>query len=111
MEIKETIKDGFTTLGPIGDLDANSSIELDEHIRKMVEEGNVDIHIDGSGLNYISSAGLGVFISYLDEIKAQGGKMIFSNLSDNVFDVFELLGLNQIVTIVKEGEEVAPLFS
>ena len=110
MDIQETQQNGFVTLGPVGDLDANSSVELDEVIQTMVEEGKVKIHIDGENLKYISSAGCGVFISYLDEINSQGGKLVFSDLSDNVLDVFELLGLNQIVTIVKTRDEVPSLF-
>jgi anti-sigma B factor antagonist len=110
MEIVENRNEHFVTLSPQGELDANSSIDMDEKIQELLEAGVINFHIDCTGLRYISSAGLGVFISYLDEIKAKGGKIIFSNLSTSVHDVFKLLGLTQIVTVLTQGEEVAPQF-
>ena len=110
MEIKQLKQENFVSLTPVGDLDANSSLEMDECIQDWLEKGEYNFHVSGSELKYISSAGLGVFISHLDEIRARGGKMIFSDLSESVYDVFNLLGLTQIVTIVKKGAPVAPLF-
>ena len=113
MEIKEQNQANYYTLTPIGDLDANSSLDLDERISDLIKQGSVNLHIDCSQLRYISSAGLGVFISFLDEIEQKEGKLVFSNLSESVFDVFELLGLDQLVTIVKKGDDdhLAPLFT
>ncbi len=110
MEIKQEKQNSYISLAPIGDLDANSSLEMDECIQDWLEKGESNFHIDGQELKYISSAGIGVFISHLDEIRARGGKIIFSHLSASVFDVFKLLGLTEIVTIVKEGAEIAPHF-
>ena len=105
MEIAVTQRDGFVTLAPKGDLDANSSIQMDESIRAQLEGGMNRLHIDCGGLNYISSAGLGVFISFLDEIRAGDGDIVFSGMSDKIFKVFELLGLHQVMTIVSTEEE------
>lgn len=110
MEIIEFHQNGYLTLQPVGDLDAQSSIDMDACLRKNIDEGVVNLHIDGSQLAYISSAGLGVFISYLDELKSADGQLVFSRLSDEVYDVFELLGLSRLVKIVKEPEAAAPLF-
>lgn len=110
MEIQEFRHDDYVTLCPVGDLDAQSSINMDEKMQQLIQEKVTNIHIDGSQLAYISSAGLGVFISFLDEISSQGGKMIFSNLSAEVKDVFELLGLSSLVTIVDQAQSAAPIF-
>jgi len=110
MEIKEQKLENHVSLSPIGDLDANSSLEMDSSMQEWLDKGEANFHIDGEELKYISSAGIGVFISHLDEIQARGGKLIFSNLSATVFDVFNLLGLTEIVTILKKGEAVASHF-
>ena len=83
---------------------------MDACIRKHVDAGHVNLHIDGSSLEYISSAGLGVFISYLDELEDREGQLVFSNLSEEVFDVFELLGLSRLVKIVPEANAAGALF-
>jgi anti-sigma B factor antagonist len=110
MEIREFQQNRYTTLQPVGDLDAQSSIDMDSCMRKHIEVGNVNLHVDGSELAYISSAGLGVFISHLDEVESAGGQMVFSNLSEEVKDVFDLLGLSRLVTIVNHSEAAAPHF-
>jgi len=110
MEIAEIKHDNFVTIRPVGELDANSSIFVDEKMNQLLEEKLYNIHVDCSGISYISSAGLGVFISYLDEIVSQGGRLIFSDMTSNVFDVFDLLGLNQIMEIVKTSAEAQTQF-
>ena len=55
-------------VGIEGSLDASSSIELDEFFKENLQNGNNKFIVDCKALEYISSAGLGVFISYLDEI-------------------------------------------
>ncbi len=106
MKIREIGHEGYVTVQPSGELDANSSILMDEKIQELVDREVYRLHIDCSKLQYISSAGLGVFISFLDELHERGGKFVFSNMSDNVRKVFDLLGLAQLVTIVESGSQV-----
>ena len=110
MEIQELQHEGFVSLIPVGDLDANSSIAMDEKIQAQIDQQKFNIHIDCSGLEYISSAGLGVFISHMDELNEAGGKFVFSGMSDNVRKVFQLLGLEQLMTIVDTPSQAAEGF-
>lgn len=110
MEIKELQQEGFVTLIPVGDLDANSSIAMDEKIQEQIDQQKYNIHIDCSGLEYISSAGLGVFISHMDELTEVGGRFVFSGMSENVRKVFQLLGLEQLMTIVDTPSQAAAAF-
>lgn len=106
MEIKREDHETYTTLAPQGDLDANSSIFLDEAIQELIQGDNSRIHVDCGSVPYISSAGLGVFISHLDEIKSRNGELIVSGPNPSVSDVFQLLGLDQLLTILKDRKEV-----
>lgn len=100
MEIKEAQHDRYVSLAPVGDLDANSSVFLDEKLRSLLEAGQYNIHVNAAEIPYISSAGLGVFISHLDELVLHSGKFVVSNLSDTVADVFKILGLNQLDNLI-----------
>lgn len=110
MNIVETEQTGYISLTPVGELDANSSVLLDEKIEEALHRGIFKLHIDCSKLTYISSAGLGVFISYLEALKTGNGKFVFSGMSDGVYKVFELLGLPRIMKIVNSAEEVKKEF-
>ena len=106
MEIKREDHNTYTTLAPQGDLDANSSIFLDEAINELIQGERVRIHVDCQAIPYISSAGLGVFISHLDEINSKQGELVVSGPNQSVSDVFQLLGLDQLLTILKDRKEV-----
>lgn len=109
MQITESRHTKFISLLPAGELDANSSIDMDEKLSTLIAQKEVRLHINCKDLVYISSAGLGVFISHLEEIKSAGGRIVFSDMTENVKDVFELLGLDQLVEIVADEQAAATL--
>jgi anti-sigma B factor antagonist len=61
--------------------------------------------VDCEHLNYISSAGLGVFISHLQRFEDAQIKLIFFNMQEKVKNVFEILGLDLLMTIVSTYDE------
>ena len=89
-----------------GDIDASSSIHLDEALNELANDDSVKfILVDGTQLNYISSAGLGVFMSYIDDFKNQNIKMVIYGLSEKVLNVFQILGLDQLMTLAPDKKE------
>jgi len=101
----------ITTLKIDGDVDASSSIQLDESMSASMEGVNRKILVDCSSLNYISSAGLGVFMSYLEDIDSKNIRLALFGLSEKVHNVFEILGLDQLLTIVKSKEEALAIIN
>ena len=99
MQISSVLEDGSYVITIDGDVDASSSIMLDEAIRKAIQEGQQHILIDCVNLNYISSAGLGVFMSYIEELKVKNSRMVLFGLSERVENVFKVLGLDQLLNI------------
>lgn len=89
----------------VGDADASSSIELDKVLKEAIAEGNRIILTDCDQLNYISSAGLGVFMSYIQEFQEKEITFMIYGLSEKVLNVFNILGLDQLLTIKKDKEE------
>lgn len=105
VHIKRIQEDGADIITPIGEIDASSSIELDLTIAKSVGEGFTKILVDCSALEYISSAGLGVFMSYIDEFKEKNLKMVLFGMSEKITNTFEILGLYELLTIAKDKVE------
>jgi anti-sigma B factor antagonist len=111
IHIKRLQEDGADVLALIGEIDASSSIELDLAIAKSVGEGFTKILIDCSSLEYISSAGLGVFMSYIEEFKDKNIRMILFGMNDKVANTFEILGLNELLTISKDKVQAKKLIN
>ncbi len=105
MEITISNEKNYRILKINGDVDASSAIQVDEQIRMAIDENFKHILIDCEHLEYISSAGLGVFMSYLQELKIKDYQMTLYNMNDKVFKVFEILGLHNLITIVDTKEE------
>ncbi len=87
-----------------GEVDASSSIQLDNAI-KMTFETEDKVLVDLSKLKYISSAGLGVFVSHLEEIQNREIQLVIYGMSESVHQIFSLLGLHELLTIAKDKEE------
>ena len=110
MEISSVLEEGNYVIAINGDVDASSSILLDEAIGKAVEEGQQYLLIDCLNLSYISSAGLGVFMSYIEEIKEKNIRMVLFGLSDKVKNVFKVLGLDQLLNIKDTKDQAIKQF-
>jgi anti-sigma B factor antagonist len=105
VEIKRTQQDGIDIIRPIGEIDASSSIELDLTLARSIGEGFTKILVDCSALEYISSAGLGVFMSYIEELRDKNIQMVLFGLHDKVANTFNILGLDRLLTITNTREE------
>lgn len=88
-----------------GELDASSAIILDTELTNPTVLTYRKVLIDCAKLSYISSAGLGVFISHLQLFQDKEVKLIFFNMQEKVFNVFEILGLDALMTIVPSATE------
>ncbi len=101
VEIVHEEKDGIYLINVSGEIDASSSIFLDDELDNAVKH-YPKIIVDLTGLEYISSAGLGVFMSYIQELESQNVQMILVGLKEKVLQVFQILGLDQLLTIEKD---------
>jgi anti-sigma B factor antagonist len=104
LNIKGLEENGYHVLILQGEVDASNSVLLDESIQKLIADGNKAILIDGQGLEYISSAGLGVFMSYLEDFQEKNIDFRIFGLSEKVFEVFKILGLNQLMAIFPDKQ-------
>ncbi len=97
---------GFRNSGTVqildlkGELDAHTASELEAAIQKCQADNQVQIIINGANLLYISSAGLGVFMAYIEEVRECGGDIKIAALQPKVYNVFDLLGFPMLFDIV-----------
>ena len=105
IDIKKTTENNYLLISVEGEADASSSIELDSQIRESFESDQKNILVDCTNLNYISSAGLGVFMSYIEEVNEKAITFIIYGLSDKVSKVFTILGLDQLLNIKATKED------
>jgi len=93
-----------------GYLDAHTAPDLENEFNKLIERKQFKVVVNFSELNYISSAGLGVFMAYVETMREQSGDIKFSNLKDDVYSIFDLLGFPVLYEFYKEEKEAIQKF-
>ncbi|MGQ9631876.1 MAG: STAS domain-containing protein [bacterium] len=93
-----------------GSLDAHTVPKFESALRELIEKGKCKIIVDFARLDYISSAGLGVFMSVIDDTRGKGGDIKLVNLTDKIYKIFELLGFDQLFQIFKSESEAVAAF-
>ena len=98
MEIK-TETDGVRAVFEVeGKLTVQTSPDLEAAIGKM-PSSVCDFDIDLSGVSYVSSAGLRVFVAADKLATSRGGLMRLIAPNDEIMDVLEMTGLSEVFTI------------
>ena len=97
-------------VAPTGDLDAHTAPEFEAALQHALAAGDVRLVVDASALAYVSSAGVGVFIACLDPARDAGGDLKVAALTDRVRDVFDLLGVHEVLDVAATVDDAVAAF-
>jgi anti-sigma B factor antagonist len=103
--------DNFSVLNIGGFLDAHTASNLESAFQTLLDDQKYNIVVNFTDLSYISSAGLGVFMGFIEEVRAHNGDIKMSNMSAKIFRVFDLLGFPTIYDIFKDESEAFEKFA
>jgi anti-sigma B factor antagonist len=93
-----------------GYLDAHTYPHFETELQQLVDERRYKIVVDFRELHYISSAGLGVFMGFIETVRENAGDIKLCSMSQKVYKVFDLLGFPTIYEIVKDDAEAIGRF-
>ena len=74
-----------------GYIDTTTSAELEHSLSSVLKSNCYNIIIDLGNVDYISSAGWGVFLAKLKDIRTNEGDLKLANMSENVYEVYRVL--------------------
>ncbi len=109
--VERSDKDDISVLYISGFLDLHTVPKFEEAVQNLVNETHFKIIVNFQKLDYISSAGLGVFMGFIEEIREQEGDIVLCCMSDRVYKVFDLLGFPALFKIVSNEEEAMQKFN
>lgn len=104
-------RDRVQVLDLKGYLDAHTAPKLEEAFQTLLKSNQFNIVVNCKDLSYISSAGLGVFMAYIEDVRKNKGDIKLSNMSPKVYNVFDLLGFPLLYEITKDEHEAVSKFS
>ncbi|MBI4419041.1 MAG: STAS domain-containing protein [Ignavibacteriales bacterium] len=102
--------EGFSVLELKGYLDAHTAPDLETTFQKLLTDKKYNIIVNCKDLTYISSAGLGVFMAYIEDVRKNRGDIKLTNMSPKVYNVFDLLGFPVLYEIYRDEHEAANKF-
>jgi len=93
-----------------GYLDAHTAPNLETEFQKLVDAKKYNIIVNFQDLSYISSAGLGVFMGFIEDIRKNGGDIKLTDMKPKIFRVFDLLGFPTLYDILDEETKALEKF-
>ena len=88
-----------------GEVDLASAGDLEGRLLAIVNETNDDLVVDCTGLEFVDSTGIAVFVHTQRVLAVQGRGFRIENLSGMARRAFVLLGLTELLAIGPETAE------
>lgn len=103
--------DGIVYFELEGSLDAHNFDTLEDLFEKHFETGTYRFVVDINRLGYVSSAGAGVLIGAVGTCQDNDGNIVLVQPSQEVREIFELLGVLQIFPVVQTRNEAVEVLT
>lgn len=98
LKIDESREGDVVVMNLDGRIDINTSADLDFAAEPHVQ-GPTRLIVDLSGVQYVSSAGLRVFLMIAKKLQKTQGKLVLCSMGPMVRDVFDIAGFSKILQI------------
>ena len=83
-----------------GSLDTAAAAETENAMSPLYDVEGKDIIIDCTSLEYISSAGLRIFLGILQNAEDKGEHVYIKNINANVSNIFAITGFSNIFEFI-----------
>ncbi len=95
-----TNDDGLITIALEGDLTSANLNDFRTMVQEEMEAGHKSFCIDFSGAAIIDSMGIGCLVATYNSLRQKEGTIQLSNVPENLKDVFQVMRLDRILSIV-----------
>ncbi|MBN2346844.1 MAG: STAS domain-containing protein [Candidatus Aminicenantes bacterium] len=109
--VRSKIVNGVAVLYLKGHLDAHQVARFEKEIVRMIKDRTFKILINGQDLNYITSAGMGIIMGYIDEVREKGGDIKLCSLNERVHETFDLVGFTKMYDFVASEQAAIEKFN
>ncbi len=88
-----------------GRIDTTNYTEFEQAMNQLFNDNVKAIYLDCSGLTYISSSGLRVFLTVQKKMMSIGGKFLLFAMQPTIKEIFDISGFSSIFSIFETKEE------
>ena len=98
------IDEGTVLMALSGSLDVASAPELRDLVVGLIDEGRYRLVLNMSGVDFVDSIGLGVFVGLVHRLRPHDGRMVVAAPSEQTRKVFEITQLIRVVPLHDSDE-------
>jgi anti-sigma B factor antagonist len=109
--IRSKAVENAAVIYPKGHLDAHNVERFEKEMLKLIGNDQFNVVVNCKELNYISSAGMGIIMGYLDEIREKGGDIKLCSVSERVYEIFDLVGFTEIYDFLDDESAAIDKFN
>lgn len=91
-------------------IDSYNAREMEDKLNELVSGGAGKLVCDFEKNEYISSAGLRVFLALLKSMKRSGGELVLCSLQPPVKSIFDMAGFSRLFKIFNNRDEALKNF-
>jgi anti-anti-sigma factor len=104
LKVSESTEGEIVVIHLEGRLDTATSADFDFALESHAEKPT-RLLVDLTGIQYVSSAGLRVFLMLAKKLQKSGGRLVLCNMSGSVREVFDIAGFSKILQIEDDRED------
>jgi anti-anti-sigma factor len=102
MNLNVSSSDGFVVVKVDGRIDTTNAAEFEQKMTGLTQGGSAKVILDCTGLNYISSSGLRVFLVIQKSMLAGGGQFRLCCLQPGIREIFDISGFSVIFSVYSD---------
>lgn len=105
LEVRESSESEVLVLELVGRLDSKTSQELEKSVAKHLGAGQRRFVLDLGAMEYVSSAGLRIFLMLGKKVAGGTGSLVLCSLNAQVKEVFEIAGFTRLFKLAATRAE------
>ncbi len=104
MNVKVSSAGDYTVVGVEGRIDTTNAAGFELKMMELVDAGASKLLLDCSGLNYISSSGLRVFLVLQKKMGTLKGQLRICSLQPVIREIFDISGFSTILSVFPDQD-------
>jgi anti-sigma B factor antagonist len=104
VQVEDTSSD-LSILVVGGEVDYEVSPQLKAHVMRAIKAGARRLVLDLSDVTFIDSTAIGVIAGAVEKLDEAGGSLAIVSTHDKVVQIFEITGLDSVITLHASREE------
>lgn len=105
MEVIVADDGGYAHLKPVGRIESSNAPLFEQTLMAHLVDAGRSVLVDLSGVDFVSSAGLRVFLLGAKKAKGTSANLVVCAMDPNIRRVFAMSGFDRILTIAEDVEQ------